>query len=118
MRLTPDGRHLYASDRRSSTVAALVVDKQSGRLTLVDHFSTENQPRGMDIDPSGKWLGFVLDNRIACCDVHSGDIIFLTQNHGNPPSADAVVFSPDGQFVAWMEEVDGFRQLWMTETGR
>ena len=56
LRLTPDGRHLYASDRRSSTVAALVVDKQSGRLTLVDHFSTENQPRGMDIDPSGKWL--------------------------------------------------------------
>ncbi|MFS4435132.1 hypothetical protein ACMA5M_14020, partial [Citrobacter farmeri] len=35
-----------------------------------------------------------------------------------PPSAEAVVFSPDGRFVAWMEDVDGFRQLWMTETGR
>ena len=68
--------------------------------------------------PSGKWLGFVLDNRIACCDAQTGDITFLTQNHCTPPSADAVVFSPDGRFVAWMEEVDGFRQLWMTETGR
>lgn len=68
--------------------------------------------------PSGKWLGCVLDNRIACCDARSGDITFLTQNHGTPPSGDAVVFSPDGQFVAWMEDVDGFRQLWMTETGR
>ena len=68
--------------------------------------------------PSGKWLGCVVDNRIACCDARSGDITFLTQNHGAPPSGDAVVFSPDGRFVAWMEEVDGFRQLWMTETGR
>lgn len=68
--------------------------------------------------PSGKWLGCVLDNRIACCDARSGDITFLTHNHGTPPSGEAVVFSPDGQFVAWMEEVDGFRQLWMTETGR
>ena len=68
--------------------------------------------------PSGKWLGCVVDNRIACCDARSGDITFLTQNHGAPPSVDAVVFSPDGRFVAWMEDVDGFRQLWMTETGR
>lgn len=68
--------------------------------------------------PSGKWLGFVLENRIACCDAQTGDIDFLTDRHGNPPSADAVVFSPDGQRVAWMEDVEGFRQLWMTETGR
>ncbi|MEG3385359.1 hypothetical protein WJD28_16155, partial [Salmonella enterica subsp. enterica serovar Corvallis] len=25
---------------------------------------------------------------------------------------------PDGRHVAWMEEVKGFRQLWVTETGR
>lgn len=56
LRLTPDGRHLYASDRRSSTVAALNVDRNDGHLSLIGHFATENQPRGMDIDPSGKWL--------------------------------------------------------------
>jgi len=28
-----------------------------------------------------------------------------------------VVFSPDGKQIAWMEEADGFRQLWMTQTG-
>lgn len=68
--------------------------------------------------PSGKWLGFVLENRIACCDAQTGEIDFLTDRHCNPPSADAVVFSPDGRRVAWMEDVEGFRQLWMTETGR
>ncbi|MTH47835.1 DUF3748 domain-containing protein [Intestinirhabdus alba] len=67
--------------------------------------------------PSGKWLGFVLENRIACCDAHSGVITFLTDGHGQPPSADAVVFSPDGRRVAWMEERGGFRQLWVTESG-
>ncbi|WP_312691764.1 DUF3748 domain-containing protein [Kosakonia sp.] len=67
--------------------------------------------------PSGNALGFVLENRIALCDAQRGDITFLTADHENPPSADAVVFSPDGKHLAWMEEVEGFRQLWVTETG-
>ncbi|SCC37104.1 WD40-like Beta Propeller Repeat [Kosakonia oryzendophytica] len=67
--------------------------------------------------PSGKALGFVLENRIALCDAQRGEITFLTSDHANPPSADAVVFSPDGKKIAWMQDVDGFRQLWMTETG-
>nr|WP_318383656.1 DUF3748 domain-containing protein [uncultured Enterobacter sp.] len=68
--------------------------------------------------PSGNALGFVLENRIALCDARSGDITFLTTDHGNPPSADAVVFSPDGKSIAWMEETQGYRQLWLTATGR
>ncbi|MBB1202336.1 DUF3748 domain-containing protein [Enterobacteriaceae bacterium 89] len=66
--------------------------------------------------PSGKELGFVLENRIAMCDAKTGEIRFLTAAHENPPSADAVVFSPDGKKIAWMQEARGFRQLWMTET--
>ncbi len=56
LRLRPDGRFLYATDRRSSTLAVLAVDTASGGLTLIDHVLTEIQPRGMDIDPSGRWL--------------------------------------------------------------
>lgn len=59
----------------------------------------------------------MLDNRIALCDAMRGEITFLTADHTNPPSGDAVVFSPDGKQIAWMEEADGFRQLWMTQTG-
>lgn len=68
--------------------------------------------------PSGEWLGFVLEDRIACCHAGTGDITFLTKVHGHAPSADAIVFSPDGKQIAWMEEVDGYRQLWVTQTGR
>lgn len=66
--------------------------------------------------PSGKWLGFVLENRIAVCDAQSGEIRFLTADHENPPSGDALVFSPTGDRVAWMQEVQGYRQLWVATT--
>lgn len=68
--------------------------------------------------PSGEWLGFVLEDRIACCHAGTGDITFLTKVHAHAPSADAIVFSPDGKQIAWMEEVDGYRQLCVTQTGR
>ncbi len=54
--LTADGRFLYASERRSSTLAAFAVDAASGRLARIGHVPTEAQPRGFAIDPSGRWL--------------------------------------------------------------
>jgi len=68
--------------------------------------------------PSGNMLGFVLENRIACCDAQTGEVTFLTSGHASAPSADAIVFSPDGRLIAWMEETEGFRQLWLTETAK
>ncbi|WP_045853753.1 DUF3748 domain-containing protein [Raoultella terrigena] len=65
--------------------------------------------------PSGEWLGFVLENRIALCHARSGAVSFLTAEGESAPSADAIVFSPDGKYLAWMAEVDGYRQLWTTE---
>ena len=55
LRMTPDGRFLYASERTASAIAAFAIEA-GGRLRLVGHYPTETQPRGMDIDPSGKWL--------------------------------------------------------------
>jgi 6-phosphogluconolactonase len=54
--LTPDGRHLYVSERRTSTLAAFDVDRSSGRLSLIGRVPTETQPRGFAIDPTGRWL--------------------------------------------------------------
>ncbi|MBM1101684.1 DUF3748 domain-containing protein, partial [Klebsiella pneumoniae] len=50
----------------------------------------------------------------ACAHAQSGEVEYLTENHANPPSAGAVVFSPDGQWRAWVEG----GQLWITETER
>ncbi len=54
--LAPDGRFLYTSERRSSTLAAFAVDAKGGWLTLVGRVETEAEPRGFAIDPSGRWL--------------------------------------------------------------
>jgi 6-phosphogluconolactonase len=56
LRLTADGRFLFTSERRSSTLAAFAVDAATGRLALVGHVPTETQPRGFAIDPGGAWL--------------------------------------------------------------
>jgi 6-phosphogluconolactonase len=56
LHLTPDGRFLYTSERRSNTLAAWRVDVASGELSLVGHVGTEDQPRGFNLDPTGRWL--------------------------------------------------------------
>lgn len=119
-------RHWVRSHPQGSDIAFLMRDERGvTQLWLIPLQGGEprqltHHPAGIQSafnwHPSGKWLGFVLDNRIACCQAQSGEITFLTPEHANPPSADAVVFSPDGKMVAWMEDVNGFRQLWVTET--
>jgi 6-phosphogluconolactonase len=54
--LTPDGRHLYASERTTSTLAAFSVDPRKGTLTTINSYPTDKQPRGFNIDPSGRYL--------------------------------------------------------------
>lgn len=56
LRLTPDGRRLYTSERRSSTLAGFDVDAASGTLRPFGHWPTQAQPRGFAITPSGRWL--------------------------------------------------------------
>ena len=120
-------RHWVRSNPQGSAIAFLMRD-DSGvvQLWLLSPEGGEPQQlthtdkgiqSAFNWHPSGTALGFVLDNRIALCDAACGDITFLTTDHGNPPSADAVVFSPDGRYIAWMEEIAGFRQIWITETG-
>ena len=52
--LTPDGRFVYAAERTSSTINVLKAD--SGRLEYLSSVTTEKQPRGFRIDPSGRHL--------------------------------------------------------------
>ena len=54
--LTPDGRFLYACERRTSTIAAFAVDAGNGRIERVDAVATEAQPRSFAISPDGRFL--------------------------------------------------------------
>ena len=56
LHLTPDGRFLYASERRSSTISGFRVASGSGKLTRIGTWPSETQTRGFNIDPSGHFL--------------------------------------------------------------
>lgn len=56
LRLSRDGRYLYTSERSSSTISILAVDGQDGTLRLLGTVPTEQQPRGIAVDPSGRYL--------------------------------------------------------------
>lgn len=56
LHITPDGNYLYASERTSSLLAIMKVSSDGGELTLVGHHATQKQPRGFNIDNSGKFV--------------------------------------------------------------
>jgi 6-phosphogluconolactonase len=55
--LHPNGKFLYASNRGHDSIAVFAVDQKTGKLTIVEHQSTQGRtPRHFAIDPSGHWL--------------------------------------------------------------
>jgi 6-phosphogluconolactonase len=53
----PSGQFVYGSNRGHDSIAVFAVDKQSGRLSLVQHQSTLGKmPRHFTLDPAGNWL--------------------------------------------------------------
>lgn len=54
--LTPDGRHLYTTERTGSRLAHFDIDAESGTPRFIATLPTATQPRGIRIDASGRWL--------------------------------------------------------------
>ncbi|HED1311156.1 TPA: DUF3748 domain-containing protein, partial [Kluyvera ascorbata] len=118
VRSNPQGTQIAFLMRDDNGVVQLwLISPAGGEPHQLTHNASDIQS-AFNWHPSGKGLGFVLEGRIAMCDAQTGAVTFLTADHANTPSADAVIFSPDGQFITWMEDVAGFRQLWITETAR
>ena len=55
--VSPDGKYLYASNRGHDSIVYFLINQDSGRLTYLNHVSTEGrEPRNFAIDPSGNFL--------------------------------------------------------------
>ncbi len=53
----PSGKFLYGSNRGHDTIVAFRINPQSGKLTYVEHESTQGRtPRNFGIDPTGTFL--------------------------------------------------------------
>jgi 6-phosphogluconolactonase len=55
--VSPDGKHVYVSNRGHNSLAVFDVDEATGKLKAAGHCPTGGKsPRNFGIDPSGKWL--------------------------------------------------------------
>ena len=55
--VSPDGRHVYGSNRGHDSIAIWAIDGTSGEVKLVGHEPTQGkEPRNFAIDPTGSWL--------------------------------------------------------------
>lgn len=97
LRLSPDGRTLYASERTSSLISAFRVEPATGRLQPLGQVPTEKTPRGFAIDPSGRFLV------AAGQDSHSVSLHPLDPETGLPGAAKRF---PAGKNPNWVEIVE------------
>jgi 6-phosphogluconolactonase len=97
LHVTPDGRFLYGSERKTGTLAGYRIDPEKGTLSPIGHFPTEKTPRGFKIEPRGRFLLSVgLDSNamtVYRIDSQSGALTNLKQY-------------PMGQQPNWIEIVD------------
>jgi 6-phosphogluconolactonase len=57
IKVHPNGKFLFASNRGHDSIAVFAIDSKSGLLKLVDYFPTGGKaPRDFEIDPTGKFL--------------------------------------------------------------
>jgi 6-phosphogluconolactonase len=57
LHVSPNGDHVYASNRGHDSIAVYAFDKNSGKMQLVEIVSTRGKtPRNFAIDPSGSYL--------------------------------------------------------------
>jgi 6-phosphogluconolactonase len=57
LQVHPSGKFLYGSNRGHDTIVSFAIDRQTGRLTYIEHQSTQGRtPRAFGIDPSGTYL--------------------------------------------------------------
>ncbi len=57
LQVAPSGRFLYGSNRGHDSIVIYSIDQSTGKLSLVDHTSTQGKvPRNFAIEPGGRWL--------------------------------------------------------------
>jgi len=85
----PNGRFVYGSNRGHNTIAVFRVDAATGKLTTVEHKSTQGGvPRNFAIDPTGQFL--IAANQ----DTHTIVLFRINQSSGALEQVGAPVKAP------------------------
>jgi 6-phosphogluconolactonase len=96
IRVTPDGRFLYASERAHDTISGFAIDPSSGMLTPIGTTQVDRTPRNIAIDPDGRFL-------IVAGQLAGGIGIYAIGEHG---ALSRNGFYPTDGAPIWIEIVD------------
>lgn len=114
LRASPDGGIIaFLMKDDNGIVQVWGISPAGGEPWPISHAATDIQS-AFSWHPQGDMLALVCDNSVMLLDVASGEMRRLTPRSEQAPSGDAVVFSPDGCWVAFMREIAGFAQLFVT----
>lgn len=117
LRTSPDGKSIACLMHDDIGIVQLwLVNILTGELTQITEgdFSIQS---AFNWDSKGEHICFVYDNSVTLCHIATKTLIRLTKRTEQAPIADAVVFSPNDQLIAFMRDIDGFRQIYTVETG-
>lgn len=113
MRSTPDGSAIaFLMADKQGIIQLWIISPNGGEPRQITYLTTSIQS-AFSWHPQGKAVAFISDNSVMRCDPTSGICLRLTERSAQPPSGDAVVWSPDGEYIAYMRETDGWRQLFI-----
>lgn len=115
LRSSPDGSQIAFLMKDDNGVAQLWTVSPNGGAPRQVTRGKHALQSAFSWHPQGGHIALVCDNSVMLCDMASGALRRLTQRSEQPPSGDAVVFSPDGGRVAFMRDVEGVSQIFVVE---
>lgn len=125
--LAKQPRHWLRASPNGKSIACLMNDDYgNAQLWLVDTLTGIQQQlthapsviqSAFNWDNKGEHICFICDNSVMYCHVTTGVMHRLTKRTEQAPVADAVIFSPNDSLIAFMRDIDGFRQIYTVETG-
>lgn len=115
LRSSPDGKYIaFLMCDDQGIVQVWLVPSAGGDYRQLTH-SNYSVQSAFSWSHDGRFLAFVMDNSIVLCHINEGIIERLTERTVTPPCSEAVVFSPDDKKIAFMRDVEGYRQLFYVE---
>lgn len=113
LRSSPDGSAIAFLMKDDRGIVQLWTISPNGGEALQITQAEHSIQSAFSWHPQGGKIALVCDNSVMLCDIANGNMQRLTRRTAQPPMGDAVVFSPDGQQLAFMREVAGFSQIFV-----
>ncbi|MEM7383362.1 MAG: DUF3748 domain-containing protein [Verrucomicrobiota bacterium] len=110
-RSSPDGSSIAFLMKDDNGVSQFwTISPLGGQPRQLTHL-TKPVASAFSWSPDGRSLAAVVDGAVCVIDADSGKLTRRTLTQDPPPRPEACVFSPDGQYIAYLIDVDGFNQV-------